>query len=170
MSDGFSTAVAAVTNTLFLLGSIYIYLWLAKQIAARRDEFSTETRVDFGLPDVVLALVLATLFALNAATSAQSGKVVLHTNDLIANALISAGLFLFVAAFLKLRGRDVGLLAGFSKLSFSRTLTTGFVLLFAAYPLIFVADLVTQRVLGRSSSKQGIVELFSDSQTLKQRV
>ena len=35
MSDGFITAVAAVANALFFLGSLYLYLWLTRQIAAR---------------------------------------------------------------------------------------------------------------------------------------
>ena len=102
-------------------------------------------------------------------TSSENGKLVLHTNDLIANALVSVGLFLFVAAFLKIRGRDVTLLAGFAKLGFGRTLTTGVVLLLGAYPLILVADRLTQWILGGTSSTQAILELFNDSQTLKQR-
>ena len=169
MSDGFLTAVAAVANALFLLGAIYLYLRLTRQIAARPDEPEEETTRTFGLPDAILAIGLATLFAMNAATSSQSGKLVLGTNDLIANALVSVGLFLFVAAFLKIRGRDVSSLAGFAKLGFGRTLTTGVVLLLTAYPLILVADVLTQRFLGGSSSRQGIVELFNDSQTLQQR-
>ncbi len=36
--------------------------------------------------------------------------------------------------------------------------------------MIFLADLLTQRVLGTPSSKQSIVEFFSDSQTSEQRV
>ncbi len=171
MPNGFFTALAAVTNALFLLGAIYIYLSLVRQIAARPDgPFLDEPGHRFGWPETILACALAALFALNAFTSTQGGKIVLQTNDLIANGLISAGLFVFVAAFLKLRGRDVNSLAGFSTLGFWRTLSTGVVLLFAAYPLILLADLLTQRVLGGSSSRQGIVELFNDSQTLKQRV
>lgn len=170
MADGFFTAVAAITNALFLLAAIYIYLSLARQIAARHDGLTETTERTFGLLDAILALALAALFILNAAAASQTGKLVLHTNDLIANALVSAGLFVFIAVFLRLRGRDVNSLAGFSKLGLWRTLTTGAVLLLAAYPLILLADLLTQRVLGGSSSKQNIVELFNDSQTLQQRV
>ena len=39
-----------------------------------------------------------------------------------------------------------------------------------AYPLIIFADWVTARVLGSGSSRQGIVELFSSSQLLEQRI
>lgn len=170
MADGFLTALAAVTNALFLLGAIYIYLSLVRQISARGEGAIDPHALGFGLPDAVLAFLLSALFCLNAVNTPPSGKVILHTNDLIANALVSGGLFVFVAAFLRIRGRDVNSLAGFSKLGLWRTLTTGAVLLLAAYPLILLADFLTQRVLGGSSTKQGIVELFNDSQTLRQRV
>ena len=118
MSDGFLTALEPIVNALFLLGAIYLYLWLMRQIAARHDE-PLENNQSFGLPDLILAIGLTALFVANAATSSQSGKVVLRTNDLlIANALVSIGLFLFVAAFLWFSGRDLNSLAGFSSLGF----------------------------------------------------
>ncbi len=171
MPDGFLTAFAVLINALFLVGSIYIYLSLVRQIGARGSTSADAPERTFSLPDAVLALALAILFTVNAASSsASSAKMVLRTNDLLANALVSLGLFVFVAAFLTLRGRSVNLLAGFAKLGFRRVFITGGILLFAAYPLIFLADLLTQRVFGTPSSKQGIVELFTDSQTLKERV
>lgn len=169
MPDGFLQAVAAVINVLFLVAGIYIYLALARQVGAR-TRGAGETAQRFAWPDAILAAALGSLFALNAAAStAQSGKMTMGSNDLIFNGLVSAAMFVFVAAFLQLRGLSVALMAGFSKLGFVRTLMTGTILLFAAYPLIFLADLVTQRLLGGTPSKQGIVELFNDSQTLQQR-
>jgi CAAX protease family protein len=78
--------------------------------------------------------------------------------------------FIFVSAFLGFRGLAVTQLAGFNKLPFWRALLTGVILLLAAYPLLMLADRVTQRFLGAPSSRQGIVDLFSDSETLEQRV
>ena len=161
-----------LVNALFVAGGIYIYLSLIRQIVARPAVVGEgDSERTFGFPDVLLALGLAALFVLNAASaSAHTSKLVMRTSDLIANALISVALFLFVAAFLRLRGLNVSHLAGFVKLGFWRTFISGVVLLIAAYPLILLTDVLTQRVLGGSSSKQGIVELFNDSQTLKQRV
>jgi membrane protease YdiL (CAAX protease family) len=171
MPDGFLTGFALLINALFLAAGFYIYLALLRQVSAREIVAGEAPERTFGLPDVFLALALATLFTLNAAASSpRAEKLVLGTNDLIANALVSVALLIFVAAFLTLRGRNVNALAGFTKLPFWRSLTTAGILLFAAYPLIFVADLVTQRVLGGPSSKQSIVELFSGSGTLQQRV
>ena len=172
MADGFTTALGAIANALFLVGSIYIYLAIIRQIGARENIApEEETERSFGLPDVFLALVLATLFALNAAAAAShTGKMVLGSRELIANGLISAAVFVFIAAFLKLRGLSVTVLAGFARLGFWRTLLTGLVLLFAAYPLIFLADLLAQRLLGGETSKQGIIELFNESSTIQQRV
>ena len=160
-------------NALFLVAGIYIYIALVRQIGARSDSTAAQPEGEktFGWPDAIFAGALAALFALNvAAATSQGSKVVLRTQDLIANGLISAGLFLFIAAFLRIRGLNLNSLAGFSKLGFWRTLLTGGILLFACYPLIFLADLATRRFLGGDSSKQGIVELFNESQTLNQRV
>jgi membrane protease YdiL (CAAX protease family) len=170
MSDGFITALGAVTNAIFLLAGVYIYLALVRQIVARPPLQPDSAERAFGLPDVILALIFGTLFLLNVATAAsQNGRLVLKTSDLILNGLIDAAVFIFIVVFLKLRGRSVDSLGGFSRVGFARTFLTGAILLFAAYPFILVADLITQKFLGGFPSKQGIVELFTNSQTLEQR-
>lgn len=170
-SEGFLTAMAVVLNALFVLAGVYIYLSLARQISARPDDAAVDTNGrTFGLPEACIALALVTLFGLNAAASnVTPAKVVLSARDLAANLMISFGLVLFVYAILRLRRIDVNSLAGLAKIGFGRTLLTGGVLLFAAYPLIFLADLLTQRVLGGTSSRQTIVEMFSGSQTIQER-
>jgi membrane protease YdiL (CAAX protease family) len=77
---------------------------------------------------------------------------------------------LFVAAFLKLRRFNISELTGLARLSFARAFVTGLVLLIFAYPLIIFADWLTARLLGSGSSRQGIIELFSGSQSMEQRV
>ena len=171
MPDGFSTALAAVAKALFLVGSVYIYLSLVRQIAARRESATEEPQRTFGFPEVVLALALATLFTFSVANAtAQTTRVLLGSRELILNGLISLAMFLIVAGLLKVRGLNVTAMAGFGKLGFWRTLVTGVVLLFAAYPLIVAADALAQRVLGGTPSQQSIIELFNESQTLQQRV
>ncbi|HEV3409931.1 MAG TPA: hypothetical protein VG095_06540, partial [Chthoniobacterales bacterium] len=171
MPDGFLTALGAILSALFLLGAIYIYLALARQVAARPTDDDAPPERTFGLADAILAIALATFFGLNAAASAtQERETVLRTNDLIFNGLLSAAIFVFIVAFLTIRRRDVNLLGGFSRLGFGRTFLTGAILLFAAYPLISIADVVSQTVLGGGTSRQGIVELFNNSQALQQRV
>ncbi len=169
--DGFVNAFAAVTNALFVIAGVYIYLALVRQIAGRPDAELPMSQRTFGIPEALLGAGLALLFSLNAAASTgTSGNVVLSARDLISNVMISVGLLLFVFAFVRIRGIDVGSLAGFSRLSFWRTAATGGILLLAAYPLILLADLLTQRVFGIPSSRQSIVEMFNESQTLQQRV
>ncbi|MFL6541481.1 MAG: CPBP family intramembrane glutamic endopeptidase [Chthoniobacterales bacterium] len=172
MSDGFLTAFAAVINALFLGASVYIYLALVRQVSSRPAAVEEgEPQRTFALPEAILACALGLLFVLNAvAAPANSEKILLQTNDLVANALISLALFVFVAAFLTVRGRAVNTLAGFSRLPFWRSFITAAVLLFAAYPLLFLSDLLSQRVLHLPSGRQNIVELFSGSETLQQRV
>jgi len=172
MSDGFLTVFAAVINALFLGAGVYIYLALVRQISSRPALLGPEVETKtFEFPEAILASALAFLFLLNAMVAVpHTEKLLLRTNDLVANALVSLALFVFVAAFLTVRGRNVSLLAGLGRLSFIRSLTTGVVLLFAAYPLIFLADLLSQNVLHLPSGRQSIVELFSGSETLQQRV
>lgn len=168
--NGLFTALAAILNALFFAGGIYIYVALVRQIAARQREQVGETEQQMGLPEAILAGALASLFLLNAAASStRTTPPIPQTGDLVANALISIALFLFLAAFLKFRGFSVTSLAGLAKLGFWRTLLTAGILLFAAYPLVFLADLVTRYGIGGETTKQGIVELFTDSQTMQQR-
>jgi membrane protease YdiL (CAAX protease family) len=61
-------------------------------------------------------------------------------------------------------------LGGFLKITFFRALSTGAILLFFGYPLILWSDIITQRLFGGSSSRQSIVEFFSGSRTIDQRI
>jgi hypothetical protein len=172
MPDGFSAALGAVVQALYLLASIYIYLALVRQISARNEVVADETERTFGLPEVFLALVFATLFAYSAVADAPSStsKMVMGSRELIAHGLLSAAFFVFIAAFLKLRGFNVSALAGFARVRFWRTLITGVVLLFASYPLMVIVDTVTRRFIGGEPSTQPIIELFNESATIQQRV
>jgi membrane protease YdiL (CAAX protease family) len=88
---------------------------------------------------------------------------------LITGAFSLAVIFI-LTALLQLRGFSVLSLGGFSRLGFGRIVSTAAVLLFAAYPLLFAADGVSRWLLGEGSSKQQIVEMFTGSETLHQRV
>lgn len=168
--DAFMTAVSAVANALFLLASVYIYGSLARQIRARTPEIPLETARVFGFPEVVLAVLLVGWLILNIAASSSQHVTGLRSRDLIANGVFTVGLLAFVAVFLNLRRLDLNSLGGFSHIGFRRALITGIVLMLAAYPLIFLADLLMQRLLGSGVEKQGIIELFNASSTLEQRI
>ena len=167
--DDFLSALGSLTNALFLIASVYIYIALLRQINRRdREVLATDSR--FGVAEVALATFLIVVFGFSSlgASSVQIAR--LRTSDLILNAVVSIGIVLFVVAFLKLRRFNITNLTGLAKLSFARTFITGLVLLIFAYPLIIFADWLTARVLGSGSSRQGIIELFSGSQSMEQRV
>jgi len=166
--DGFLPALSAVTNALFLLASVYIYVSLARQLRARSLEIPEASIKTFGLGDAILASAVSAWFILNIAASASQNLTHLRSRDLVANALFSIGLF--IAAFLHFRGRDVHSLGGFSKLSFRRAVLTGMVLMLAAYPLVFLGDLVTQRYFQGPPENQAIVDLFTASESLGARI
>src|SRR6266481_3773336 len=60
----------------------------------------------------------------------------LSARNILGNFLLTVFLVLFIVTFLRLRAFDVGSLGGFYRISFLRTLSTGAILLFFAYPLI----------------------------------
>lgn len=168
--DGFLPALTAVIPALFLAGGVYIYVALVRQISVRVTDPTAPPVREFGWPEALLAAVLVTVFVRGIAASASHDMSSLQTRDLVANALFSIGLLLFIAAFLRLRRLDINALGGFSKIGFGRAVTTGTILLLAAYPLILLAEVVTQKLSRGPLEKQSIVELFNSSTTLEQRI
>jgi len=167
--DDVLSALGSLTNALFLIASVYIYIALLRQIN-RRDREVLATEPEFGVAEVALATFLIGVFGFSSLGASSVQIVRLRTSDLILNAVVSIGIVLFVVAFLKLRRFNITELTGLAKLSFARTFITGLVLLIFAYPLIIFADWLTARMLGSGSSRQGIIELFSGSQSMDQRI
>jgi membrane protease YdiL (CAAX protease family) len=168
--DGFLSALAAVIPALFLAAGVYIYVALVRQISVRAVEASDTPVRGFGWPEATLATVLVLIFLYGLAASASHDVSGMRTRDLRESALLSIGLLIFIAAFLWLRGLDLNSLGGFSKIGFGRAVTTGGILLLAAYPLVLLAEVVTQKLSRGTLEKQGIVELFNASSTLEQRI
>jgi membrane protease YdiL (CAAX protease family) len=168
--DGFLPALSAIANAFFLVAGVYIYISLLRQIVARHVPPETPLVRTFGLPEVILAVLLTAFFLLTLAGGASPTPSRMRNRDLIASAAFTIGLLLALAGFLRLRRFDLNSLGGFSKIGFFRTAVTSGVLILAAYPLIFLADVITQRLLRTQSQKQAIVEMFSESNTLQQRV
>jgi membrane protease YdiL (CAAX protease family) len=156
----------------YALASVCVYVSLIYQISTRIRggsglEMSART---FGMPEAILASVLIFFFLLTIASAVPDPALQFHPRNLLANFLLSAFVVLIIVTLLQFRGFDVGALAGFFSISFFRTLGTGAILLFFAYPLIGVSEAINQRFLGGGSSKQSIVEFFSGSQTIQQRI
>lgn len=169
-ADGFLPALSAVTNAFFLVAGVYIYVSLVRQISSRVTDPEVSFIRRFDWPEAILAGLLALLF-LYSVTGTSSQRVSrMGTDDLIRSAAFTIGLLLAVAGFLRLRRFDLDALGGFSKMGFFRTAFTGGILMLAAYPLIFLADIITQRLLQKPPEKQAIVDLFNASSTLEQRV
>lgn len=168
--DGFLSALAAIVPALFLGAGVYIYTALVRQIKSRMVDPALASARGFGWPEATLAMLLVLIFVNGIAASASRDIGRLQTRDILANALFSIGLLLFIAAFLRLRRIDINGLSGFSKLGFGRSVATGGFLLLAAYPLVFLAEVVTQKLSRGTLDKQGIIELFNSSATLEQRI
>ena len=162
----------ALLSFLYAVASICVYVSLIYQISSRiRSASQTEIPAGtFGVPEAVLATVLIFFFLLTISSTVQDQALQFHPRNLLANFLLSAFVVLVIVTLLQFRGLDVGALAGFFRISFFRTLGTGAILLFFAYPLIGFSEAINQRFFGGGSSKQSIVEFFSGSRTMKERI
>ena len=162
-----------VLSILYLLASLYVYISLIYQISARTrnapDADAATTR-SFGLPEAILAALLIGFLFLTIGASVSQPSIQFSARNLLANFLLTGCVVLVIVTFLQFRGFDVGSLGGFFRLNFIRTLSTGVILLFFAYPLILMSDAITQQLFGGGSSKQNIVEFFSGSRTIQQRM
>ena len=167
-----SNAVFGVLSLLYVLASLYVYISLIHQISARSlsGVAANAPARTFGGPEAILAALLILFLSVSIGASVSQPSIQFNAHNLIGNFLLMVFLVLFIVTFLRLRGFDVGSLGGFYRISFLRTLSTGAILLFFAYPLILWSDIITQRLFGGGSSRQNIVEFFSGSRTLQQRI
>ena len=168
-----SSVLGLLLSILYLLASLYIYISLIYQISARTpDGFGADaaTTRRFGLPEAILAALLILFLFLTIGASVSQPSIQFSARNLLANFLLTGCVVLVIITFLQFRGFDVSSLGGFFRLGFIRTLSTGAILLFFAYPLILLSDAIMQRLFGGGSSKQNIVEFFSGSRTIQQRM
>jgi len=159
-------------SALYFIASLCVYVSLIYQISTRIRSASgadASTRA-FGLPEAVLAGVLILFFLLTISSTVPDPALQFQPRNLLANFLLSAFVVLIIVTLLHFRGFDVGVLAGFFRVSFFRTLGTGAILLFFTYPLIGLSEAINQRFFGDGSSKQSIVEFFSASRTIEERI
>ena len=156
----------------YLVASACVYLALIFQINARDPGIAGTgpPARTLGLPEAILAALLILFLSLSIGASVSQPSIQFSARNLLGNFLLMVLLVLFIVTFLRLRGFDVGSLGGFYRIRFLRALSTGAILLFFAYPLILWSDIVTQRIFGGGSSRQSIVEFFSGSPTLEQRI
>lgn len=173
-SDSLFAAFGAVPSFIlflfYLIASTCVYLALIVQISARGGRQSNTGPKTFGLPEAILAVALVLYLLLAISASVSHPTVHLNNRDLVANLIFTVVVVVIIVAFLQLRGFNLSASAGFFSISFRRAVLTGILLILAAYPLIAVAEAITQSLFGSGSSKQNIVELFSGSLTIEQRI
>jgi membrane protease YdiL (CAAX protease family) len=171
LSEILSSVVGNLASALFFLAGLYVYVSLVRQIAARTSPSPDAPARPFGLPEALVAAVLISLLVMNvAAATTASSPVKLNSRFLVADILLTGAIVLVIAAILKFRGFDLESLGGLSRISVVRAIGIAAILLLAAFPLISLADAITQKFLGSGSSKQNIIELFNSSRTLDQRI
>jgi uncharacterized protein len=164
-----SAALSSVLFIIFLVIAAAIYSAIVRQIR-RRESARLEAITTFGLVEATVAAGLVILFVLNVLASLKNQPAKLDAGNLLPNLLVTVAVVLFIVFVLLVRGIDVSSLGGFERISFLRVLSMAIVLLLAAGPLIQLAEIITQALLGGGTTRQSIVELFSTSPTIKQRI
>jgi membrane protease YdiL (CAAX protease family) len=122
------------------------------------------------VPEAILASVLIVFLLLTVSSTISQPPTQFSPRNLLGNLLLIIFVVLVIVTLLQFRGFDVSASAGFSRVGFFRALSTGGILLFFAYPLILASEALNQRLFGGGSSKQSIVEFFSGSRTIEERV
>jgi membrane protease YdiL (CAAX protease family) len=157
-------------DTLLVIVALYVYLSLYRQVMARHSATASLGERQLGFPEAIAAFLIVSWFLLNLLAAARMEHAVFQTRELLLTGALSIFIVTLLTLLLELRGFSVVLLGGFSRIGFARILSTAAVLLFAAYPLLFAADGISRRLLGEGSSKQQIVEMFTGSETLQERI
>ena len=148
---------------------LYVYVALMRQISMRSTTTAGEVAVKrFGAPEAGVAVLIIS-YCLFVLIKGGAAATELNTIDLIGSFIVAAVVVFVLAAFLTFRGFDLDALSGFSKMGFLRAAALAAMLLFLAYPLVIFADKITQYLWGHGT-RQSIVELFSGSPTMQQRV
>jgi membrane protease YdiL (CAAX protease family) len=174
LAGAFSSALGNIFIALLFLAGLGVYLTLLRQISARRNAVGFQEGVapkrDFGLAELFVAIGVILLFSYMIAGAVSHPVPQVSTPVIIANELLFIAIVLLVMAYLKIRGFSLDALGGFSKITLKRAVSTAVILLLAGWPLIALAEVITQKSFGGVPSKQEIVDFFNSSETMSQRV
>lgn len=166
---GLTPAIWLFLTFVWLLLGSFVYVALIRQISVRPPILPDVPQKTFGVPEALVATLLMSLLVLSLIKGGAGSVAKLSTEDLINNFILTAVVVLILAGFLVFRGFDLDALAGLSKVGMVRAALLGGILLLMAYPFVLLADALVQQLLGESSTRQNIVELFSGSLNMQQR-
>ncbi len=147
--------------TLFVVG-VSVYNALVRRVVSQRAHVRVSA---FNLTDLGLTIFLTGLLGI-LIVIAVFGPVA-ATQPINPNSVLPSSLTLLVpavalAAYMHLRGASLAYVFGLYRLSLMQALLRGLGLVIAAFPLVFVAAVVTQTFLEETGQEQELVTLFRD--------
>src|SRR4051794_35427763 len=107
-ADGFLPALSTIVSAFFLVLAVYIYGSFVLQIKSRPTEPLVTPVRRFGWPEALLASFLTFIFVAPALFGPPARTHQIQNRDLITNALVTIGMLLAIAGFLRLRRFDLG--------------------------------------------------------------
>jgi uncharacterized protein len=163
-------AIWGVAATAWFLAGLYVYWALIRQITLRPGPVGEGPTKRFGIPEAFIAALLMSLLLINLVGGRPPTAEQLTTQDLINNFILTGAVVFVLIAFLTFRGFNLDVIAGLSKVGTLRAIATAAMLLLMAFPFILTVETVVQRFAGHGSSRQEIVEMFSGSANIRQRI
>ena len=133
-------------------------------IGGMRQEGGKIRAKTFDLPELLVSIVLASLFAglvvKSALDSASADAPKITLDQVIPNSLFFVVMLVGISGFLAFRGIDVRVAMGLNRVPLVRAVATGLGLILAAVPLVLCAALVAQMILRQDAQEQEMVTLF----------
>ena len=163
-------ALWSIAITVWFFLGLFVYVALIRQVSVRAVPMGDTAPKRFGIPEALIAALLMSLLVLNLVSGQPAAANDINNEDLIKNFILTGVVVFVLLAFLVFRGFDLDTLAGLSKVGMVRAVAIAAILLFFAFPFIGLIETVVQHFLGRGSTRQTIVELFSGSHTMQQRI
>lgn len=144
--------------------------FVRRAVTAALREPARFPEANWGLPEAILALGLASLFLWMALASASSAPSQIDLNAILSSLILYAVLTFFVCAFLVARGLNPITTFGLRWAEWQSGLLTIPIALILAFPFIYLAQWMAYQLSGPSAEPQPIVTFLLENPAWKDRL
>jgi hypothetical protein len=133
-----------------------------------RREGGRVSHETFGFPELLVSIVLVANFAILLARAAfmpraDAGAPRMTIEQMQQSSLLFVAFTVGISVFLHYRGINVWRALGFDRMALGRAIALGIGLVIAVVPLVAIASIATQRLLGPEAHEQELVTLFRET-------
>ena len=140
--------------------SLFVYGNVARRIATEGGKVRTD---NFGGVDLLTASLLIFYFAAGVLAGFNAKPKPMHGEDIVSGSVLFLIVVTFLCSIMHFRGIKLPEQFGVRRLGIGRVAGTALGLLAAAYPLIGVLSILSQKALGAEAQPQELVKYFLDA-------